>query len=577
MTYRFESYALEPTERRFLHKGEEIVLRPKTFQTLLYLIERRGHLVTRTELLDNIWPEVHVVDTVVAQCVAEIRQALGDAAQDPSFIQSVPKVGYRWIARIEVDSKSENEREPISTRVPQPSIAVLAFKDMSPAKDHDYFCEGIAEEIINALTRVSGLHVVARTSAFSFKGKGLDICEIGRALKVENVLEGSLQKSGNRLRIGIQLINAKDGFHLWSERFKCETGDVFDIQDQITTQTVGKLKLEVFDKHGMGLHRHDTKNPDAYILNLKGRYLLYRETMADVQKAIPHFEQAILIDPDYAGARAGLSTCWAALGYWNARPAPAAYLEAKKAAIRAVESDPESATAHEALTFVALLSDWDWETADMGTQRALELNPNSASAHVFRALYCMAVGKMEEAIVEAAKSVELDPLSNQANAYLAMCLVRAGKLQQAVDQFEKTLELEPTSARSRMWLGQAYALASRFDEGIAEIQEALEQADHNSLILAGLGWACGMAGRQTEARQIVEELKERFEQEYPRPYLIAKVYSGLGEKDLAFEWLERAFTQHDTSFAFAKTDETLANLRSDPRFADLMRRLNLET
>jgi len=573
--YSFGRFALDVSNRSLMRDGQEVALRPKSFETLLYLMEHRDRLVSKAELLNEIWPEVHVVGSVVRQCLAEIRHALGDDVSRPRYLRTIPKQGYRWVAEITQLSKPGDTDKLGSRPRPSSSIAVLPFKDMSPGQDLDYFCEGLAEEIINALAQLKCLQVTARTSAFYFKGRDVDIREIGRRLNVETVLEGSLRKSGDLLRIGVQLINVSNGFHLWSEQLECETGDVFNIQDQITRRITEKLRIELRGVEEAARVRRSTENPEAYVLNLKGQYLMYRATVEGLNKAIRYFEEAIEKDPDYAHAYAGLATCYSSLGFWNAVPPSQAYLEAKKAAVRAVEADPESALAHEALGFVTLLSDWDWKTAAKASQRAIELNPHEESIRVGRAMCHIATGDLKEALAETISATGLAPLSNVANSGLGLCLLRSGKLDEAIVQLKKALELEPADPRTRLFLGQAYVLKLRFDEGIGKIREALEQASDNTLVLAGLGWAYGMAGRRNDALETLKTIQKRFENEYPRPYLIAKVYCGMGEKDLAFEWLEKAFDEHDTSLAFVKTDETFSSLRGDSRFTELLRRMNL--
>ena len=573
--YSFGRFTLDASTRSLVRDGQEVALRPKSFETLLYLIEHRSHVVPKRELLDAIWPEVHVVGSVVRQCLAEIRSVLEDDASRPQHIRTIPKQGYRWIAQVTRSPEPGDGDTPGSGPQAGPSIAVLPFKDMSQGQDLDYFCEGLAEEIINALAQSKSLQVTARTSAFFFKGREMDIREIGRKLNVETVLEGSLRKSGNLLRIGVQLIKVSDGFHLWSEQLECETGDVFDVQDQITRQVIKKLRIKLLGKDHVVRVQRGTEDSEAYVLNLKAQYLMRRETVEGLNQAIHYFEQAVGKDPDYAQAHAGLAECYSSLGFWNAVPPVEAYLKAKNAAVRAVESDPESALAHATLGFVSLISDWDWEVADRATRRAVELNPDSESTRCFRAVYFIATGDLETGLEETTKAKELAPLSNFSNSYLGLCLLRLEMLEEAVDQLKKTLELEPADPRTRLFLGQAYILNSKYAEGISEILQAFEQSDENTLVLAGLGWAYGMAGRRDEALEVLERLKHRFEKEHPRPYLIAKVYSGMDEKDQAFVWLERAFAERDTSLALVKTDESFATLREDPRFDELLRRMNL--
>ena len=573
--YSFGRFTLDASNRSLVRDGQEVALRPKSYETLLYLIEHRGHVVSKGELLDAIWPGVHVVGSVVRQCLAEIRSVLEDDSSRPGHIRTIPKQGYRWIAEVTRVPEVGGEKKLGSEPHPGPSIAVLPFKDMSQDQDLDYFCEGLAEEIINALAQSKTLQVTARTSAFFFKGREMDIREIGRRLNVETVLEGSLRKSGNLLRVGVQLIKVSDGFHLWSEQLECETGDVFDVQDRITRQVIEKLRIKLLGKDHVVRIQRGTEDSEAYVLNLKAQYLMRRETVEGLDQAIHYFEQAVGKDPDYAQAHAGIAECYSSLGFWNAVPPAKAYLKAKKAAVRAVESDPESALAHATLGFVSLISDWDWEVAERATRRAVELNPVSESPRCFRAVYYLATGDLENALEETVKAKDLAPLSNFSNSYLGLCLLRMESLKEAINQFKKTLELEPADPRTRLFLGQAYILNSQYPQGISEIRQAFEQSNENTLVLAGLGWAYGRAGRREESLEVLERLKNRFKNEDPRPYLIAKVYSGLNENDLAFEWLERAFEERDTSLAFVKTDESFAALRDDSRFDELLRRMDL--
>jgi tetratricopeptide (TPR) repeat protein len=348
------------------------------------------------------------------------------------------------------------------------------------------------------------------------------------------------------------------------------------LQDHVAQRIADKLMIEMLGKDAATLVRRGTNDPDAYLMYLKGRYLLFRENVEDLRGAVHYFDQAVQIAPDYAEAYSSLASSYLLLGFWNALAPCEACFRAKDAALRAVEADPASALAHEALSLVTLISDWDWRTADKASRRAIELTPNSQSAHTIRCIHLTAMGRLEEAIAESQKSIELDPLSNLTNSYLGWSLLRGQHLEEAIEHLEMTLELEPSDPRNRLFLGQAYVLDSRYDEGITEIQQALQQSQNNSLILSGLGWAYAMAGQRAAALEIIAKLKQRFDTDHPRPYLIAKVYSGLEEKDLAFEWLEEAFCQHDISLAFVKTDESLACLRDDPRFVDLLRRMNLE-
>ncbi len=573
-SYRFNDFSLEPPLHRLMRGNQQLFLRPKSFETLLYLVRHRDRVVPKNELLEVIWPETFVVETVLRQCISEIRTALHDNASRPRYLKTIPKVGHQFIAETrEVDSPLE----PCATEPPSPpmSIAVLPFRDMSPQRDHGYFCEGVAEEIIDSLAHLDRLHVAARTSTLFFKDKVLDLCQIGRTLNVETILEGSLRISGDRLRVGAQLIRAADGFHLWSERFEFETGDIFEVQDQITRRIVQKLRIELLSGEEALLDRRGTENPEAYLLNLKGRYFEFREGAEDLKKAIGYFKKAVELDSEYAQAYARIANCYASLGFWGGLPPSRAYPAARKAAARALTTDPASSMAHGATTLVALFDDWDWEAANRASVKAVDLNPKSESARIIRAYYFVAIGDLEAAITECLKGLELAPLSHFSNSYLGWCMLRQGRLEEAIDQLGEALELEPRDPRTRLFLGQAYVLNSEFENGIAEIQESFKLSGKHSAFLAGLGWAYGKVNRRSEAQRVLRELKRRSQEKYPCPYLVAKVYCGMDETELALKWLDRAVSQRDNSLTFVKTDESLATLRDDPRFGNLLHRMKL--
>jgi TolB-like protein/Tfp pilus assembly protein PilF len=565
--YCFDRFFIDPGSFKILHNNREVSLRRKSFEILVYLLENRNRVVSKSELFKSIWQDTFVNETAASQCISEIRKVLCDESKAPKFVKTIARVGYQFVADV---------RElPILTN--QPSIAILAFKDMSREGDLDYLCEGLAEEIINTLSQFKVLRVAGRTSAFSFKEKNIDLREIGNRLGVESVLEGSLRRSDIGLRVGAQLITVSDGFHLWSEQFDVEMSSIFAIRDQISKRIIECLNIEARFKEKHTYVETKTVNLDAYLLYLRARHLFIRDCESSVKKAIKYFEEAIERDNNFSDAYAELSLCYSRLGFANNMPPTHAYQRAKQFATKAIELDPSSSLAHATMGFVALLRDWDWEKADEATRRAITLNPLSEDACVFRAIYHVAVGNAEQAVIDAQKAVRLEPLSNLSNSFLAWCLLRSGKLSEAIDQLEKTLELEPADPRNQLYLGQSYLLSSRTSEGLETIQKALDESGGNLLTLSGLGWAYGMAGRRAEALEIICKLKNRFDAEEARPYLIAKVYAGLGEKDLAFHWLNLAFQQHDSSLTFVKTDETLPTIQNDPRFDKLLQRMNLAT
>jgi adenylate cyclase len=456
------------------------------------------------------------------------------------------------------------------------SIAVLPFQDMSPQKDQEYFCDGMTEEIINALTHIESLKVIARTSAFAFKDKHKDIREIGRKLDVETVLEGSIRKDGKRLRITAQLIKVDDGYHLWSDAYNRELEDVFAIQEEISLAIADNLKVKLLGKEKAELVKRNTENLEIYNLLLTGRFFHNKGSEEGGIKAIEYFEKVIEKVPGSAQAYAGLASCHIGLGFRDFLPPKSAFPKAKESVLKAIELDKTLSEAHVSLGLIKTMFDWDWEGAEREFKQAIELNSNYAPAYSGYSYYFTAIGRLDEAITECEKAIELDPLSPVLNDPLNIALLRAGRLEQAKEQLKKLIAMEPNYSHAWWVLGQTYISESRYEEGISKIEKALDLSKNNALILSGLGWAYAISSRRRDAQKVIDELKGRMKNEYIRPYLFAKIYASLGEIDQSFEWLDKAYNEHDVSLAFMLNDETLVMLHSDQRFNRLLKKINLE-
>jgi serine/threonine protein kinase/Flp pilus assembly protein TadD len=456
-----------------------------------------------------------------------------------------------------------------------PSIAILPFRDMSAQGDQDYFCDGIAEEVINALAHIENIRIVARTSSFAFKGQDIDIREIGRKLKVMSILEGSVRKAGERLRINVQLINVSDGYHLWSERYDCNFDDIFAIQDKISLSVVENLKVKLLGGEKTKLIKRYVVEPEAYNAFLTGIHFMRRTSEANVTKAIEYFSRAISKAPRFSKACAGLSNSHIILGFLDFKSPGEVFPIARETAMKAIEYGPDEGEGHCCLGLIKTYFDWDWNGAQKEFEKALELSPNYVAAHSAYASYLMAVGELDRAIKHSEKALELDPLGVPGIMYSGIYYLRAGRLPLARGQFGKTVEVEPKFAHGYWMLGCTYILESNFEKGFEFIKRGLKISPDNPMILGGLGWAYGLAGREEEAYSIIELLKTKAEREYVRPYMFAKIYAGLGEKDLAFEWLDNAYDGHDISLFAIYSDETMNNIRSDPRFHKLLRKMRL--
>ncbi|MBP6978657.1 MAG: tetratricopeptide repeat protein [Bacteroidales bacterium] len=456
------------------------------------------------------------------------------------------------------------------------SIAVLSFTDLSPKKDQEYFCDGIAEELINVLTYIPELKVVARTSAFSFKGKDVNVRDIGEELKVKTILEGSVRKSGNQLRISAQLIDVSNGYHLWSQTFDRELKDVFAIQDEISSAIVSALKTKLLPEEKKRIEKKQTGDMEAYQLYLKGIFFWNKRTATDLQKAIDYFNQAIEKDPNYALAYTGLASTYVLLPEYAALSSKDMYLKAGDAAKKVQELDPILAEPHAVLGLINTDYEWNWEEAEREYKTAGELNPNYPTAHHWYNIYLRSMGRLDEAFSEVNLALELDPLSPIINANLGDVLYIMRQYDKAIDQYHKTLELNPDFARANLMLGEVYMLQGKFDDAIAELKKVRIIVGNNPYGLSRLGFAYARSGDEQNAMQALHNLFTFKDQGYTVAFDIAIIYYGLNERDQMFEWFEKSYQERDFRLVRMMTEPFWDEIRSDPRFISLLRKMGLE-
>lgn len=456
-----------------------------------------------------------------------------------------------------------------------PSIAVLPFSNLSAAAENEYFCEGLAEELISALTRIKGVFVVARGSAFSFRGNA-DVREIGRRLNVDTILEGSVQKVGHRLRVTAQLVDAANGFQFWSERFDRQMTDVFDIQEEITFAIVTQLKVQLLAKERIAVLANKQENLESYNLYLKGRFY-WAQRPQGIAKAIEFFERAIEKEPTSARARAGLADCYATLGSWENGTLPPinAMAKAYAAATKALELDDRLAEAHTTLAYRTIHHDWDWTTAEAQFQRAFNLNPNYAVCHHWYSHYLMAVGRTEESLQASKRCLELDPLDLVINIHMAWHYHFARQYEQAIEQCWKTSELHPKSFWPAWFFGLAYEQQGQIDRAEEELQVAVKMSGDVTFASAALGHLYGVVGKTAQARSIFDELTTRASRSYVPAYDIALVCAGLGWKDQALGYLSQARQERSGWMTYINVDPRLDPLREDPRFIDLLHHMRM--
>lgn len=455
------------------------------------------------------------------------------------------------------------------------SIAVLPFVDMSPSKDQEYFSDGMSEELLNLLSKIQGLKVTSRTSSFSFKGKNMDVRKIGGDLGVANILEGSVRKSGNTIRITAQLIEVMNGTHLWSETYDREMKDVFALQDDISKMIVDILKIKLTGKQANQLAGSYTENPEAHEDYLKGRYHWNTRTDEGIKKAIGYFEDAIKKDSNYAAAYSGLADTYLTLYDYGLMSIDESTLKAKDAAQRALKINKNLAEAHNSLAHIDL-HEWKWKSAEEGFRRALELDPGYVLAHHWYALCLTAIGKASEAVNEMEKARELDPLSTRINADLGMAYLAAGRYDEAIGQELKTMELNPKAAGAYWIRGMAYQQKKMYEQSIKDYRHALELSPGNPNYLAALGHVYASIGNTAAAHKILDTLSVVNKEEPVSPFFIALVYAGLNDKEKALDWLENSYKEKSGSVRYLKMEPRLQNLRNEPRYAALMKKIGLE-
>jgi len=463
---------------------------------------------------------------------------------------------------------------------PRQSIAVLPFVNISDDADNEYFCDGLAEELLNALSKIEGLHVAARSSAFFFKGKESDVREIGQRLNVTTVLEGGVRKSGNRLRITAQLVNIVDGYQLWSERYDREMQDIFDVQDEITLAVVEALKLKLFGDEKKELLKRYTDNTEVYELYLKGRYQSYKYSAEGWKRAIEFFEQAIDIQPDFAPAYAGLAAARGCLWFFGILPAAQTIPQCKVDNSKALALDNNLAEAYLSLAMITFFYDWQWEKAEHEFKQSIALNPNNAETLSYYAMFLAFEGRFDEASSLNKKSLKLDPLSPLINMNIGWNYFSTGNLDEASSLADKLIEMEP-EFYGAYWLKGAIDLSEGdFAAAVEQLTKAVSRGGHQ-IVLADLASACSLAGKDDEAARILDQLLAK-RREYVPAICLARIYSRIGEHEKAIEWLERAFEERNGEMVFLKGEiegaaegDALRTLANDPRLVTLLRKMKL--
>lgn len=459
----------------------------------------------------------------------------------------------------------------------RPSIAVLPFDDLSQEKDQEFFCHGFAESLIIALSKIENLRIPAKTSSFFFKGKEQELDEIGEKLDVATVLMGSVQKAENKIRIFAQLVKVADASILWSGKFNREMDDIFSIQDGITLEIVKELKGTLLGEEKEILVKRYTENAEAYNLYLQGQFFWEKRTEEGFKKALDYFEQAIDKDPNYALAYVGLADTYGTFVGYGFLSADEAVPRIRTLLEKALSIDDEIAEAHVLMALITHNYDWDWEGAEKEFKLALQLNPNYMYAHLWYGIYLANKGQIDKALEEQTRAYELDPLNIVANYGVGQMNVAARRYDDAIEAFEKTLSMDQNFVPAYGGLGKTYLLRSKYVDALRELDKALELSKRNDpYLLAIMGITYAKSGNRIEAEKILKELLELSQQRHVQPVWIAALYMGLDQKDQAFEWLDKAYRERSTELVSLKIDPLWDDLRPDPRYPELLKKIGLE-
>jgi TolB-like protein/DNA-binding winged helix-turn-helix (wHTH) protein/Flp pilus assembly protein TadD len=625
---RFGVFEADPRIGELTKHGKRLPLQEQPFQLLAMLLERPGELVSREELRAKIWPQTIVdFDHGLNKAISKIRDALGDSAENPRFIETVARRGYRFLADVAVVQNGSSEtvagdpalqaavaplagleggmssRRPpraltwrllgfglalvlvvalswIFHTSPNPSptirsLAVLPLGNLSGDTSQDYFADGMTEELITRLGQISALRVISSTSVMRYKGVGKPLAEIAGELNVQAVVEGSVLRSGDRVRITVQLIRVPADEQMWAQRYEGDLRDALALQSEVAQAIAEQIRATLSRQQQAALQKPKKVIPDAYEAYLKGRYFWNKRTGEGLKKAIDYFSHAIETDPNYAEAYSGLADSYALSGDWEygVLSPQDAFRQARAAATKALALDDSLGEAHTSLAFAFDLYGWDWAAAEKEYQRAIELNPGYATAHHWYAWHLLVMGRNSEGIFELRRAESLDPLSLIISADLADALCIAHLYDESVQQSKRTLEMDPNFAAAHYQLGQAFAQKRMHDEAIAEFQRAIELSGHSPAFDSNLAYVYAVSGRKGEAENIVKDLETLPDQNPSADANIALVYVGLDDRDRAMIWLNKAYEARFNPSILLRP--AFDPLRSDARFQDLRRRVGL--
>ncbi|MBV9764150.1 MAG: winged helix-turn-helix domain-containing protein [Acidobacteriaceae bacterium] len=612
---RFATFELDPESGELFRQGRRVKIQGQPFEILVWLLRRPGEVVGREELKERLWPSETAGDfnQGLNRAINRVREALGDSAENPRFIETLPRRGYRFIGTIQGSDKAETAPAPSPppaassknrklhhrwswgviasvvllsaalilkqihwrftfTGLPPArqirSLAVLPLENLSNDPNQEYFADGLTDELITQLAKLGGVRVISRTSVMPYKKVRRPLGEIAADLEVDALVEGTVSRSDQKVKITAQLVEANKERHLWAESFERDITDIVGIQRDISLAIARQIHSALSPAT-----RQSAMPPAVYDSYLKGRFFWNQRTVPTTRTAIEYFNRAIQADPGAALPYAGLADCYNTLAAeMRIAGADEAYAKATKAAVSALELDPALAEAHASLGYTRLYHDWDWQGAKRELERAIELNPSDANAHDWLSHYFVAMGKFDQSYEQSKAALAVDPTDPLRQAHLAWHFLYARQYDRAIEQTQKVLRHDDWLTGGYEFLGLAYEGKGIMSEAIAAFQK-MPPSDPETL--SALGHAYGIAGRKREAEGILKELTTRAEREFIPPEFIADVYLGLKDRDHTFEWLEKAYTLRAPRMIYLNVDSNFDPLRSDRRFRELVRKVGL--
>jgi TolB-like protein len=573
-TFSFGPFVLEPRTGELSKDGVSLRIQPQPCKLLAFLALQTGRVVTRDEIQRQLWSDHTFVDfdKGVNYCINQIRTTLADDYKNPLYLETLPRRGYRFIAPIEylASLPRQNGSSVASEALSLPSLAVLPFEDLNGDSGHLYFADGMTDVLITDLAKIGTLRVISRTSVLGYKGIPKRVPDIARELKVNFIVAGTVMRSGERIRITVQLIDGECDETRWAESYERDICDTLELQKEMARVIANEIRLKLTPQDRKQLQSFYRATGEAHEAYLRGRFYWNKRTASGLNRAIQLFEEAIGRDPNYPLPYAGLADCYVLLGYSGPMPPREAYSLAKAASEKALELDETLSEAHAALAYSRMIFDWQWAAAETGFRRAIELNPGCSMAHHWYADFLTAVGRHEEAHDETALARGVDPLSLIINFNVGWTLYHAGRSDEAIKEHRKVLEMEQGFAAAHWGLGLCYESESKFREAILEHEKAASLSEGSPMMLSGLGHCYGICGKRRKAQDVLADLMNLAHKRYVPSYDIAVVLGALGEEKKAIEFLEKAFTERSASLVFIRTDPRIAAWRPTSRVAALI-------